>query len=141
MGASRETVMAVEQVLDRFADAYAAKDVSALLGCFAVGDDGVLIGTGADEWRVGEAAVRAQAERDFAQADALSVEYHELHVDGMDGIAWFAAKGTVRATLEGEPFEAAVRLSGVLTHEADAWLIVSAHLSFPAVEQEPGHSF
>ncbi len=141
MGASKETVAAVHVVLERFAVAYSAKDVEGVLACVAVGDDGVFVGTGADEWRVGDAAVRAQTERDFGQADKLSVEYGEVHIDGTDGVAWFAAQGTVRATVNGEPFEAAVRLSGVLTRQADAWRIVSAHLSFPAAEQEPGRSF
>lgn len=57
----------------------------------------MLVGTGADEWRVGDAAVRAQIERDFAHADSLGVEYGELYIDGTDGVAWFATKATVRA--------------------------------------------
>jgi hypothetical protein len=55
MAASEETIAAVREVLDRFAAAYAAKDEAGVLACFAVGRDGVLIGTGEDEWRVGTA--------------------------------------------------------------------------------------
>jgi ketosteroid isomerase-like protein len=141
MVASQETIAAVRGVLDRFAASYAAKDEEGVLGCFAVGDGGVLVGTGADEWRVGEAAVRTQLERDFAQADSLAVEYGELHIDGTDGVAWFAAKATVRATVDGEPFESALRLTGVLTRQGDGWKIVQSHLSFPAAAQESGRSF
>jgi ketosteroid isomerase-like protein len=112
-----------------------------VLDCFAVGDDGVLVGTGEDEWRVGDAAVRAQVERDFAQADSLGVEYSDLHIGGTDGVAWFAAKATVRASVGGEPFESALRLTGVLTRQGDGWKIVQSHLSFPAATQEPGSSF
>ncbi len=141
MVASEETIAAVRGVLDRFAATYSAKDVVGVLSCFDVGSDGVLIGTGPDEWRVGDAAVRAQVERDFAQAESLAVEYGELHVDGTDGVAWFAAKATVRATVGGEPFESALRLTGVVTHRGDDWRIVQSHLSFPAEAQEPGQSF
>ena len=141
MVASEQTTAAVRGVLDRFAATYSAKDVVGVLGCFDVGTDGVLIGTGADEWRVGDAAVRAQVERDFAQAESLAVEYGELHVDGTDGVAWFAAKATVRATVGGEPFESALRLTGVVTRRGDGWRIVQSHLSFPAEAQEPGQSF
>lgn len=141
MVASQETIAAVRGVLDRFAASYSAKDEAGVLGCLAVGDDGVLIGTGADEWRVGDAAVRAQLERDFAQADSLSVEYGELHIDGTDGVAWVAAKATIRASVGGEPFESEARLSGVVTRQGDGWKIVQAHLSFPAATQEPGGSF
>ena len=66
MIASQETA-SVRGVLDRFVASYSAKDETGVLGCFAVGDDGVLVGTGEDEWRVGDAAVRAQVERDFAR--------------------------------------------------------------------------
>ncbi|MEA2608689.1 MAG: hypothetical protein QOJ75_932 [Chloroflexota bacterium] len=141
MVASPETITAVRGVLDRFATAYSAKDQAGVLACFAVGPDGVLIGTGADEWRVGDAEVRAQVEQDFAQADSLEVEYGELHVDGTDGVAWFAAKATVRASVAGEPFDSDLRLTGVVTHQGDGWRIVQSHLSFPAAAQEPGHSF
>lgn len=141
MVASQETFAAVRAVLDRFAATYSAKDQAGVLGCFAVGHDGVLVGTGADEWRVGEAAVEEQVERDFAQADSLAVEYGELHVEGTDGVGWFAAKATIRASAGGEPFESALRLTGVVTRQGDGWKIVHAHLSFPAPSQEPGRSF
>jgi SnoaL-like domain len=141
MVASEETIGAVRGVLNRFAATYSAKDEAGVLGCFDVGQDGVLIGTGADEWRVGDAAVRAQVDRDFAQADSLSVEYGELYIDGTDGVAWFAAKATIRASVAGESFESALRLTGVVTHRGDDWRIVQSHLSFPADTQEPGQSF
>ena len=141
MVASEETISAVHGVLDRFAATYSAKDQAGVLGCFAVGSDGVLIGTGADEWRVGDAAVRAQVERDFAQADSLHVEYGEIHIDGTDGVAWFAATATIDASVGGEPFESAVRLTGVVRHQGDGWRIVQSHLSLPADAQEPGQSF
>jgi ketosteroid isomerase-like protein len=141
MVASQETIAAVRGVLDRFAAAYALKDVAGVLGCFAVGEDGVLVGTGADEWRVGDAEVRAQTERDFAQGDALSIDYGDIHIDARDRVAWFAAQATIRASLSGEPFEAALRLTGVLTHQGDGWKIVQSHLSFPAAAQELGSSF
>jgi ketosteroid isomerase-like protein len=141
MVASEDTITAVRGVLDRFAATYSAKDEAGVLGCFDVGQDGVLIGTGADEWRVGDAAVRAQVERDFAQADSLSVEYGELYIDGTDGVPWFAVKATVRASVGGEPFEPALRLTGVVRRQGDGWSIVQSHLSFPADAQEPGQSF
>jgi len=97
MVASQETIAAVRGLLDRFVATYSAKDEAGVLDCFAVGQDGVLIGMGEDEWRVGDAAVRAQVERDFAQADSFAVEYGQLYVDGTDGVAWFATKAMVRA--------------------------------------------
>ena len=141
MVASQETVDSVRGVLDRFAATYAAKDVAGVADCFALGTDGVLVGTGADEWRIGDGEVRVQTERDFAQADGLSIDYDDVHIDASDGAAWFAARATMRANVSGEPFEAAVRLTGVLSQRADGWKIVQCHLSFPSAAQEPGSSF
>ncbi len=141
MAASQETVAAVRRMLDRFVAAYTAKDLQGVLDCFDGGPDGVLVGTGADEWRVGASEVRAQTERDFGQADDLSLEYHDLHVGGGQGVVWFAAKGTVRARVANDAFESAIRLTGVATLQGQAWKIVQSHLSFPAAAQEPGRSF
>jgi uncharacterized protein (TIGR02246 family) len=141
MVASSETVAEVRGLLDRFVATYSAKDPAGVLGCFDVGEDGVLVGTGEDEWRAGEAALRAQVEQDFAQAESLEVAYRELHVDGADGVAWFAARGSVRASVDGEAFESVLRLTGVVTRRDDGWRIVQSHLSFPSVDQEPGRSF
>jgi uncharacterized protein (TIGR02246 family) len=141
MVASQETVDAVRGVLDRFAATYAAKDVTGVLDCFVLGKDGVLIGTGADEWRIGDTEIRVQTERDFAQAEALSIDYGDIHIDASDGVAWFAASATMHASVGGEAFEAALRLTGVLTNRADGWKIVQSHLSFPSAAQETGSSF
>lgn len=141
MATSQELQATVGGVLDRFVAAYSAKDLEGVLACFDASPDIVLVGTGADEWRVGGAALRSQVERDFAQAGSLSVAYHDLHVGGDGTVAWFAAKGSVDATVDDEPFTSPIRLTGVLALRGDAWRIVQSHLSFPAAEQEPGHSF
>ena len=141
MAASAETIGAVRVVLLSSAEAYSSKDVRAVLEVMANGPADVMIGTGADEWRVGPAAIRAQVERDFAQAETLSLEYRDLLVDGTDDVAWFAAKATVRATVGGTTWESPVRMSGVLARRSGAWKIVQWHLSVPAAGQEEGSSF
>jgi ketosteroid isomerase-like protein len=141
MPATAVTTGAVREVLDRFAGAYSTKDVAGVLGSFDDGPETLLVGTGVDEWRVGPEQVRLQAERDFSQARSLTFEYHDLDVGGVDGMAWFAARGTVRADLEGTVYEATVRLTGVVARRAAGWRIVQAHLSVPAAGQEAGSSF
>ena len=61
---------AVRETLDRFAQAYAAWDIDPVMRVFAPGDDIQLMGTGADEIRLGRGAVREQIERDFAEPAA-----------------------------------------------------------------------
>ena len=141
MAASAETIGAVRVALLATADAYSSKDVRGVLDAMANGPSDVLIGTGADEWRVGPAAVRTQFERDFAQAEALRVEYRDILIDGTDDVAWFAAKATVNATIDGEAWESHLRMSGVMTRRGGAWKIAQWHLSAPAVGQEEGSSY
>ena len=141
MSASAETIGAVRVALLATATAYSAKDVRAVLDAMSNGPSDVMIGTGADEWRVGPAAIRAQVERDFAQAEALAFEYRDLMVDGTDDVAWFAAKATVNATVGGTALASPVRFSGVIARRGGAWKFVQWHLSVPAAGQEEGSSF
>jgi hypothetical protein len=78
MRASPQTQAAVEATLRQWADAYTARGLDQALSLIAPDDDVVGIGTGQDEWRVGAAGFKAQLERDFSQAEALSVDYEPL---------------------------------------------------------------
>jgi hypothetical protein len=48
------------------------------------------IGTGPDEWRVGPEEFRAQIEWDFAQSEALSLNYEPLVVSEAGPVPWGA---------------------------------------------------
>ena len=80
MQASSQTQAAVEATLSQWADAYSKRDLDRTLALIAPDDDVVGIGTGQDEWRVGPEEFKAQVERDFSQAETLSVVYEPLVV-------------------------------------------------------------
>ena len=132
---------AVRETLDRFAQAYAAKDIEAVMRLCAPGDDIRLVGTGADEIRLGRAAVREQVERDFAQSDALSLSYKETHVSSAGDVAWVLALCTAQATIGEQTITLHPRLTAVFVRQGDEWLLRQTHLSVAMAGQEAGESF
>src|SRR4051794_32829847 len=91
------TIAAVREGLDRFLERYSAKDLDGVLACFALGDDGVFIGSGADGWCTGDTGLRRQVERDFGQAEWLSVEMGHAWITTRERTSWCAVNATVRA--------------------------------------------
>jgi hypothetical protein len=76
--------------LSQWADAYSRRDLDRALALIAPDDDLVGIGTGQDEWRVGLEQFKAQIERDFSQAETVSVEYQPVVVSEAGSVAWLA---------------------------------------------------
>lgn len=97
MRANPQTQAAIQATLGQWADAYSARDLDRALALIAPDDDLVGIGTGQDEWRVGIQEFKAQLERDFAQAEALSVDYEPLVVSEAGSVAWVAGRARVQA--------------------------------------------
>ena len=141
MRASPSTQAAVEATLQQWKDAYSRRDVDGALAVIAPDDDVVGIGTGPDEWRVGPEEFKAQLERDFAQAEALSVDYEPLVVSEAGPVAWVAGRARVQARVEGQDVTLTGRFTAVLEQRGDRWLLVQTHFSLPATEQAEGRSF
>jgi ketosteroid isomerase-like protein len=103
--------------------------------------DLVLIGTGADEVKRGIDGLRAQAERDWSQTDALAfdLEWHSISAAGP--VAWLAGGITIRGRAGAEDILLPnSRLTLVLEQRGGRWLIVHAHFSLPAAGQAEGQS-
>jgi ketosteroid isomerase-like protein len=141
MRASPQTQAAVEATLRQWADAYTARDLDQALALIAPDDDVVGIGTGQDEWRVGPEQFKAQIERDFSQAEVLSVDYEPLVVSEAGSVAWVAGRASVQARVEGQDLDLDGRFTAVLEHRNQQWLLVQTHFSLPAAEQAEGRSF
>jgi uncharacterized protein (TIGR02246 family) len=141
MQASPSTQAAVQATLQQWKDAYSRRDVDGALAVMAPDADVVGIGTGPDEWRVGPEEFKAQLERDFAQSEALSVDYEPLVVSEAGPVAWVAGQARVRARVEGQELTLAGRFTAVLEQRQGRWLLVQTHFSLPAAEQAEGRSF
>jgi ketosteroid isomerase-like protein len=141
MKASPPTQAAVQATLQQWKDAYSQQDVDGALAVIAPDDDVVGIGTGPDEWRVGPEEFKAQLERDFAQSEALSVDYQPLVVSEAGPVAWVAGRATVQARVEGQGLTLTGRFTAVLEQREGRWLLVQTHFSLPAAQQAEGRSF
>jgi ketosteroid isomerase-like protein len=141
MKASPPTQAAVQATLQQWKDAYTQRDVDGALAVIAPDEDVVGIGTGPDEWRVGPEEFKAQLERDFAQSEALSVDYEPLVVSAAGPVAWVAGRARVRARVEGQDVSLTGRFTAVLEQRGDRWLLMQTHFSVPAAEQAEGRSF
>lgn len=141
MKADVRTEAQVLSTLAKFTEAYAARDLGAVLACHAGDPDVVLFGTGADERRVGPTELRAQVERDWAQSDSTAISFDWTSVSAAGPVAWVAVEGEFRFTAGGQSGAIPARATFVLEEREGRWLIVQAHYSTPAAAQEEGQSF
>ena len=141
MRASPRTQAAVQATLQQWKDAYSRRDLGGALAVIAPDADVVGIGTGPDEWRIGPEEFKAQLERDFAQAEALSVGYEPLVVSEAGPVAWVAGRASVQARVEGQDVALTGRFTAVLEQREGRWLLMQTHFSLPAAEQAEGRSF
>jgi uncharacterized protein (TIGR02246 family) len=132
---------AIRKVLDEFAAAYTARDADAVLRHFTDDPDGVLVGTGADEVRIGPDQFREQIERDLSQADRVELHLGDIKVSGRGDVAWAFAAPVVTVTVGQDHIRMPVRMTVVLVQESGEWRIHSGHLSVAHAEQEVGDSF
>lgn len=141
MRATTETETAVMNVVKQFAEAFAKRDLNAMLALYAPDPDVIVIGTGGDEKRIGLVEIKALFERDFAQfKDAsLKIDWHSVSAAG--SVAWVAADAIVRANTGSREMALQVRLTFVLERRRDRWLILQFHGSAPAAGQEEGEAF
>ena len=141
MNANTQVETAVKAVMQNLTDAYAQRDRERLRALFAPDPDVVMYGTGADEKRIGLDAIVSQAERDWAQSEAVAMNFTWVSVSAAGSVAWVAVDGAFEITAGGQNFRLAARGSFVLEQRDSAWLFVHGHLSLPAGGQEEGESF
>jgi uncharacterized protein (TIGR02246 family) len=141
MKVSSDTEKAVREVLDALWDAFSRKDADAWMRLFSAEEDVVLIGSGGDEWRVGPAEVRANMERDFAQADSLAARYGDLNVSGRGDVAWAACPVSIRVRAGDEEVAFDIRTTVVFEQRDGQWRIAQFHGSLPAGEREEGSAW
>jgi ketosteroid isomerase-like protein len=140
MRADAHTQAAVEAVLDRFADAYARRNVDGALDLFAAEADVTFIGTGADEKRCGLTEIKRQVERDLGQASMVHWNWVWDSVSRVGPVAWVSADAIVRV-IDGQDLNLPVRLTAVLEQDETNWRIAQMHVSMPARGQEEGRSY
>lgn len=114
MKADAQTAKDVAAVVEKLTGAYKARKLDEMLACFAFDEDTVLIGTGADEKRIGPAQIRAQAERDWAQTENVEMDVAWRPVSAAGGVAWIFGDGAFRIRAGGQAMALPARVSMVL---------------------------
>jgi class 3 adenylate cyclase len=141
MKADPRTEAEVTRVLARIVEAVARVDVDAAVTLFADDPDVFLQGTGADEARTGPAAIRAQIERDFGQADTLSWAMARQSISSAGSVAWTAGDVVIRVGMGGTTLDIPHRLTTVLERRGGSWVLLQMHLSVASAGQVVGQSF
>jgi len=140
MKADAKIEAAVMAVMNKFMAAYQERDIEGLMSTLAPDDDLFLFGTGIDEKRTGRDECKFQAERDWAQTEALAfgLSWHRISAAGP--VAWVAGEGLGRGKAGGQAFEFPFRMTAVLEQRGDEWFLVQSHVALPAPGQEEGDS-
>ena len=131
---------AIRAVLTQFGERYAAGDADGVLALFD-GEESVVVGTGADEVRFGLAAIRAQVERDFSQADSIAMTFGDVRISEAGDAAFVYAAVAFEGVVDGETFRLPARLTLGLVRSGDEWHARQFHTSVAFGEQEAGESF
>lgn len=140
MKADTLTMGAVETIIKKLTEAYKARNLNAVMECFASDDNVTLIGTGVDEKRVGLEQIRIQVERDWAQTESIEMSFFPKSISAVGSIAWAFADGAFNIRVDGQTMVLPARVSFVLENRGGQWLIVHAHFSTPTAGQEEGSS-
>ncbi|MCB0172386.1 MAG: nuclear transport factor 2 family protein [Anaerolineae bacterium] len=140
MKANATTEAAVLEVMNKFNEFYVGRDIDRLMALFPPDDDQIMFGTGLDEKRIGRDQIRFQAERDWAQTEALAFSFNWHQVSEAGPVAWISVEGLGQGQVGGQTIEFPVRMTAVLEHRGDEWLLVQSHISLPAPGQEDGNS-
>jgi ketosteroid isomerase-like protein len=135
MKAHDETEKAVREVLEKFAESYAKRDLNSAMSLIAPDADVVIYGTGADEKCVGPEKIKAQFERDWSQMEEPALEYNWTSISAAGNVAWAAIDTVFRVKIDGKKMKFQSRVTKVFEKRGDKWLIVQGHFSFPDQSQ------
>jgi ketosteroid isomerase-like protein len=143
MRADANTEAAVLAALEEFRQAYTQRDMRRALSLFSSDPDVVLVGTGADELRVGLGELQMQLERDWSQSESAAIELGGgIMISAVGPVAWVTLpQALVHVAAGGQAMDLSARLSGVLEQRAGRWLFMHVHFSFPAAGEAEGESF
>jgi ketosteroid isomerase-like protein len=138
---TENTESEVRDMMNRYAQAYADKNIGNMMDLFLNDPDIVAIGTGTDEWIHGYDELRKGFVRDFDQADNIQIKFEKVTIQSANSAAWLSGLMTMYARVSGKEVLLSGRLTMVLERIGNRWLFTHLHFSMPAGEQEEGHSF
>jgi len=127
---SEQTQGQIMGVLRRLAKATGEKDIESIMAL--TDPDFCGLGTDAGEKVIGREAYRHQLEREFAQAETISLEFSDVRIGAEGTVAWVLADMAYRFVAGGAPRTLDGRMTAVLRGTGHAWVIAQLHYSLPA---------
>jgi len=128
-------VQEILATLEDYADAYCAKDITAMMALFDDSNDIAVIGTGRNELCIGQDEVRALFLNNFAQAQANKFEWGWHHIifneDHSTPYATVAIALIIHLELDGQLMQVPIRWT-VSMKKTDRWRWLHRHASSPA---------
>jgi ketosteroid isomerase-like protein len=125
----------VKTALDAFVRAVERHDLVGLSGVVAQDPDLVWIGTGEDEWIVGDEALKEviQAQNEALEYIRITVSEETIHLSPSEEVAWATNRWVFRARMGGEELKLPLRCTWVAEKRDGGWVLVHSHKSLGAV--------
>ncbi len=138
MKPSEETRKAINELLDRLAEAMAAKNVDAYMKLFTTNANILTIGPEEDAMNIGPIQLKQHMEATFKEAESISLKYGWTSIKANGPVAWVASHVTYNIKKIGrQEVSLSTRLTGVLEKENDKWLWIQFHFSVPLPIEAP----
>jgi len=129
----------VEDLLNRHAEAYAKRDLPAIMSLFASDADVMLILGGAHQARyTGPEQIKASYEADFAGTASASMKLNWVSVRSKGDVAWFASECLSTIEVEKQKFSFPIVWTGVAEKRNNKWVFVQCHVSIAIPESREG---
>ncbi len=122
----------VKHFLDRQMQAFADRDLKALVGMLAPDASVVMLGNGPDDRWVGPAAIKKAYESQISQYQSETIKLTGTSIGAKGDVAWFATQARVVSTTKTDrQRKLRINWTGVLEKRKGKWLLVQSHFSFP----------
>ena len=141
MKPTKEVESRIFFTLDKVAEAFEERDLDKMISLFSPDDDLIVLGTGADEKKVGKIEVKSLFKRDWAQSEASSIVYDWRSIFTEGKVAWAVAEATFYARVGSREMHIPTRLTIIMKESGNEWLIVHWHASNSAAGQQIGEAW
>jgi len=131
----------IQEVLDEVAEAFENRDLHKMISLFSTSNETVVIGTGADEKKIGVEEIKSLFKRDWAQSEASSIVYNWKSITVEEHVAWASTEATFYARIGTREMHIPTRMTIVMKKVSGKWLIVQWHSSIPAAGQQQGEAW
>ncbi|MCY4603133.1 MAG: nuclear transport factor 2 family protein [Gemmatimonadetes bacterium] len=121
--------MNARQTVEAYFAALTTGDADRILDLISSADHFVKIGTEPGEYVEGGGLATQYYRHHVASTQDFSIDTEHLDVQERDSVAWFYTRQQWRLKWQGQYEELALRLTGVLEREADAWKFAQIHAS------------